>query len=62
MEKIKVLRKKHPELVISVDGGVKLENVKELVKAGANRLVVGSAIFGDGSPKSNFKEFIKLTG
>ena len=32
---------------IEVDGGINLETAKEVVKAGANILVAGSAIFGD---------------
>lgn len=40
------LRHAHPGLVIQVDGGVRLENARTLARAGANRLVAGSAIFG----------------
>lgn len=43
--KISEIRKNLPEIIISVDGGVSLENARSLVDAGANRLVVGSAIF-----------------
>lgn len=42
---IKSLRELHPELILSVDGGVSLDNAKLLVEAGADRLVVGSALF-----------------
>ncbi|MFA6397367.1 MAG: hypothetical protein WDK96_00785 [Candidatus Paceibacterota bacterium] len=45
LEKISDLRKEYPELTISVDGGVNLENAEDLKNAGADRLVVGSAIF-----------------
>ncbi len=44
------LRKRYPELPIQVDGGVNLENMRELITAGATRLVVGSAIFGKDDP------------
>lgn len=37
--------------LIEVDGGVSLENARELVQAGANILVVGSAIFDAKDPK-----------
>ena len=40
------VRSRYPYVPIQVDGGVTLEHVKPLVEAGANRLVVGSAIFG----------------
>lgn len=35
------------DIVLQVDGGIKLENITEVVKAGANSLVVGSGVFGD---------------
>jgi len=45
LDQIKSLRKEFPELIISVDGGVNLDTAPILKDAGANRLVVGSAIF-----------------
>ena len=46
LDKIRSLKAKYPDLEISVDGGVSLESAPKLILAGANRLVVGSAIFG----------------
>lgn len=45
IDKILAIRKKYPDLVISCDGGVNLDNAQDLINAGANRLIVGSAIF-----------------
>ena len=45
LEKIKTLKEKYEDLIISVDGGVSLENAQDLVDAGATRLTVGSALF-----------------
>jgi ribulose-phosphate 3-epimerase len=42
IEKIKMFRSKYPDMIISVDGGVNLENAGKLKEVGANRLVVGS--------------------
>jgi len=42
IQKLKIL---YPEIEISVDGGVNLETAPQLKEAGADRLVVGSAIF-----------------
>lgn len=42
--KISDLREKYPDIVIAVDGGVNLETAPLLVKAGATKLVSGSAI------------------
>jgi len=38
---------------IEVDGGVALETVGEVVRAGAEILVAGNAVFGTGDPKAN---------
>lgn len=48
---IAALRADNPKLIIQVDGGVTLENARELAHAGANRLVAGSAIFSKTDPK-----------
>lgn len=45
LEKIKFFKEKYPEKIVSVDGGVSLENYKSIIEAGADRLVSGSAIF-----------------
>lgn len=44
-EKITSLREKHAQLPISEDGGLTLENAKDIIRAGATRLVSGSAIY-----------------
>ncbi len=40
----------NPEVIIEVDGGVDTKNHTEIVKAGANALVAGSAVFGAENP------------
>lgn len=47
LKKIDVLRKLNSKIIISVDGGVKLENAQSIIGSGVNRLVVGSAIMGN---------------
>jgi ribulose-phosphate 3-epimerase len=42
---IENLKEKYPGVIISIDGGVNLENAKRLKDAGALRLVSGSTIF-----------------
>jgi ribulose-phosphate 3-epimerase len=49
------LRHRYPDMMLQVDGGVSLENAKALAKAGANRLVVGSAIFGADNPEEAYR-------
>jgi len=51
----RALRSAYPEVVVQVDGGVSLSNARALVRAGANRLVVGSAIFKAEDPVDAYK-------
>ena len=64
LEKVQRLRKviQHKGLSarIEVDGGVSLENVPDLVRSGANILVVGSQIFGDPDPAAAVKQLKAL--
>ncbi len=47
---IERMRKRYPDLIMQVDGGVSMENANALAKAGANRLIVGSGIFKQDDP------------
>ena len=42
-----LLQKKNLDLDIEVDGGIKLDNVRVVLEAGANVIVAGSAVFKD---------------
>ena len=44
---------------IEVDGGIALDTVGEVVRAGAEILVAGNAVFGKGDPKSNAQKLLK---
>lgn len=44
---------------IEVDGGVALETVVDVVRAGAEILVAGNAVFGKGDPKKNAEVLLK---
>jgi ribulose-phosphate 3-epimerase len=44
---------------IEVDGGVALETVAEVVQAGAEILVAGNAVFGNGDPSKNAQVLLK---
>jgi ribulose-phosphate 3-epimerase len=44
---------------IEVDGGVALETVTEVVRAGAEILVAGNAVFGHGDPKTNAQKLLR---
>ncbi len=64
IEKVRNLRNAHKNVIIEVDGGVKLSNLKDLIEAGADLIVVGSALFDAGekslSPAQNFERFTQL--
>jgi ribulose-phosphate 3-epimerase len=60
LDKIRALREHDSKIIISVDGGVSLETAPELIAAGANRLVVGSAIFKSEDVGMTIKEFKHL--
>lgn len=65
LEKIRVVRnmlnKKNLDTDIQVDGGIYVENVREVLDAGANIIVAGSAVFrGDaGENTAKFMEILK---
>lgn len=44
---------------IEVDGGIALDTVGDVVRAGAEILVAGNAVFGHGSPKDNAQRLLK---
>jgi ribulose-phosphate 3-epimerase len=44
---------------IEVDGGVDLETVTDIVKAGAELLVAGNAVFGNGDIRSNASKLLE---
>jgi len=60
LDQIKALKILYPELEISVDGGVNLITAPHLLKAGANRLVVGSALFKSDDIEETLREFKNL--
>ena len=60
LDQIKKLREKYPELKINVDGAVNENTAPILLKAGANRLVIGSALLKSYDIREAIKEFEKL--
>lgn len=58
--KIAAFHRKYPDMPIQVDGGVSLENIPQLLRAGASRLVVGSAFWRAEDPKSELNKMMQL--
>ena len=48
------------DFALQVEGGVSFDNLEELVRAGADILVAGSAIFDNEDPKARLGEMIRL--
>ena len=44
---------------IEVDGGVALDSIADVVRAGAEILVAGNAVFGSGDPKKNAEALLR---
>ena len=45
---------------IEVDGGIDVTTVADVVRAGAEILVAGNAVFGQGDPKTNAQKLLKM--
>jgi ribulose-phosphate 3-epimerase len=57
-DKIAELRNSYPETIISVDGGISVENAGRLVEAGVERLCVGSAIWQAEDPLEALEDLV----
>mgnify|MGYP001567409676 CR=1 FL=1 len=60
LENIKLLKKNLPEVVISVDIGVNLQNAENILNAGVDRLTVGSSIWRTQDPIGALQTFQNL--
>lgn len=50
-----LINKTNKNILLSVDGGIKIENISKVASAGANLFVIGSAVFGS----CNYQKIIK---
>ena len=60
LDKIKSLKGKFPDTIISLDGGVTLENIESIKDAGVDRIIIGSAIFGANDPEEALLDFLDV--
>jgi ribulose-phosphate 3-epimerase len=51
-----------PDVVIEVDGGVTLDNIKSIADAGADIIVAGASVFGSGNYRQTITEMKKILG
>ncbi len=55
-----LIDRRNPRCLIEVDGGVGAENARDLVEAGADALVMGSALFGTPDPGAELRRIRSL--
>ena len=60
LNQIKGLKENYPDLIVSVDGSVNEVTAPELVEAGADRLIVGSALMKSFDVRETIKELENL--
>lgn len=56
----KIIESRNLDTLIEVDGGVKIDNAKSVLDAGADILVAGSAIFEKGKTRDNIRKFKEI--
>lgn len=60
IDKVREFHNNHPEIILSVDGGVGFDYAKALVEAGVTRLVSGSTIFNSNNPSGAIEKLKNL--
>jgi ribulose-phosphate 3-epimerase len=64
LDKIKAVsdmkRRRNPDMIIAVDGGITLENVRQVTEAGANLIIAGSSVFDSPDVGGQVKKFLAL--
>lgn len=58
----KIIDERKPGIDIEVDGGIKLSNLQQVIDAGANVIVAGSAIFDSDNVEEAVRSFKKAGG
>jgi len=56
----RIVQERGLRVQIEVDGGVDSSNARALVDAGAELLVAGSAVFGEGDPEASSRRLIEI--
>lgn len=59
ISKVTELKKEKPNIIIGMDGGINLENIKQVVAAGAQDLAIAAGIFGSDDPVAAIQELRK---
>jgi ribulose-phosphate 3-epimerase len=59
MKLAKLRTERRLDFKIEVDGGVSLDTIGDVVRSGAEVLVAGNAVFGNGDPRQNVQKLLK---
>ncbi len=59
ISRIEELHARYPDLMVAVDGGVSESTIESLVRAGANRMSVGSAISRSADPEAAYAQILE---
>lgn len=59
LSRVSEVHTRHSDMPLAVDGGVTLENIAALARAGATRFCVGSMLARAGDPSSTYEELLK---
>ena len=54
------LRRENLNIPVEVDGGIKLDNLKDLIRCGVDIVVAGSAIYADPDPSAVIGKMIEI--
>jgi len=60
LEKAREISKLDKKFILSLDGGVKFDNVRAVSEAGVEQIDVGSAIFKGDDPAANYRKLSEL--
>lgn len=59
--RIRTLRRRWPKMTLAVDGSMKQSTIPRAIRAGAQRLIVGSSVMLDEHPAAAWKKLLTLT-
>ncbi|MFH2011364.1 MAG: ribulose-phosphate 3-epimerase [Pseudomonadota bacterium] len=61
LDEIKRFRTQFPAVIIGIDGGISIDNIRKVKEAGVDYACVGSRIFLQPDPKESYEAFIKTS-
>ena len=56
----KIIKERNPSCILEIDGGVKVDNVRQVLDTGANLIVSGSGVFNSDGIEANVRKFEEI--